>query len=150
MKKNTIIAACLVILGFVVSARALSPEDSWYCDGSQWVKHGNPATSAPQTQCGTRALKSPEQIDFDETGHLVKDNPGLKPGAWYLSYEKPGSPALYKELTFDNMSICEFNGSKGVCPDVLLPSSTMTRVRGVAYGDVVWVSDAVSGVSLGK
>lgn len=69
-------------------------------------------------------------INFDETGHFVKDNPGLKPGVWYLIYEKPGAPALMAELVFDDKSTCVWGDRQGVCPDVFLPRSSLTRVRG--------------------
>jgi hypothetical protein len=149
MKRNLIIGGIVLVFGLLGIARVTTPEDGWFCAEGQWVKHGNPSTPHPETKCNDQKLESPEQIDFIETGHFMKDAPGLKPGVWYLSYEKPGSPALYKELVFDEMSLCTYNTTRGKCPDVLLPSSAMTRVRGVIYGDVVWVSDAVSGVSGG-
>ena len=31
---------------------------------------------------------------FVHDGVVIKDNPGFKPGVWYLSYEEPGSPGL--------------------------------------------------------
>ncbi|MDD5098229.1 MAG: hypothetical protein PHD31_00680 [Candidatus Pacebacteria bacterium] len=47
-----------------------------------------------------------EENNFIKTGNLVKDNPGLEPGVWYLVYEMPGSPAINKKLSFDDKSIC--------------------------------------------
>lgn len=35
---------------------------------------------------------------FDQEGNLVRNNPGMKAGVWYLVYEKPGQPALGSEL----------------------------------------------------
>lgn len=84
-------------------------------------------------------------INFEETGHLVKDNPGLKLGVWYLIYEAPGAPALTVELFFDDNSYCVYNGVQGECPDVLLPSSTLTEIKGYEENDVVRVVSAVSG-----
>jgi hypothetical protein len=145
MKKNTIIilAIVVVILGSLFVLRLVSPEDNWICVDNSWVKHGNPSAPKPANGCGDSVAVI--AIDFDETGHFVKDNPGLKPGVWYLVYEKPGSPALYKELVFDNQSVCMFNGKQGTCPDVLLPSSALTHVRGMISGEVVRVAEATSG-----
>lgn len=37
---------------------------------------------------------------FTETGVLVRDNPGLKPATWYLSYQSPGRAEEILELSF--------------------------------------------------
>ena len=44
--------------------------------------------------------------DFDETGNLVVDTPGLPPGVWHLVYEAPGAPALTAALEFTAQSQC--------------------------------------------
>lgn len=36
---------------------------------------------------------------FQETGVLERNNPGLKPGTWYLSYQSLGNPVLSIELS---------------------------------------------------
>lgn len=79
---------------------------------------------------------------FNKIGHLVKDNPGLKPGVWFLVYEAPGAPALTQELLFDKDSVCITNGQTGECPDVLLPLSSFIRVEGDLYNGVVRVFKA--------
>jgi hypothetical protein len=38
------------------------------------------------------------EINFRKSGHIFINNPGFKPGVWYLTYEEPGQPALSKEL----------------------------------------------------
>ena len=73
---------------------------------------------------------SRSMINFEKLGHLVKDNPGLKPNTWYLVYEAQGAPALTVELLFDQESHCVYNGTQGACPDVLLPSSSLTEIKG--------------------
>ncbi len=45
----------------------------------------------------------PEEINFNEEGNLIKNNPGFKPGVWFLVYEKAGSPALSVELLFEKI-----------------------------------------------
>lgn len=44
--------------------------------------------------------------DFDETGNLVIDTPGLPAGVWHLVYEAPGAPALTAALEFTAQSRC--------------------------------------------
>lgn len=56
MKKIvSILAIFVLIAGIILTIRFLfgGPEDSWICDNGQWVKHGNPEASMPQTGCGT-------------------------------------------------------------------------------------------------
>ncbi len=43
---------------------------------------------------------TPEEVNFNQVGNLLRDNPGLKPGVWYLSYGEPGKPGLKAELQF--------------------------------------------------
>lgn len=121
------------IFGIFFVLRFAAPEDAWICTDGQWVRHGNPSSSQPQNGCGENMAT--EDIDFDEVGHFVKDNPGLKPGVWYLIYEKPGAAALSAELIFDDKSVCTWGGERGPCPEVFLPRSSLTRVRGVLTQD---------------
>lgn len=44
--------------------------------------------------------------DFEETGNVVRDSPGLPPGVWHLVYEAPGAPALTVALEFTAQSEC--------------------------------------------
>jgi hypothetical protein len=106
-------------------------EDTWLCTDGQWVAHGHPAAPIPQEDCGNPAPIA----DFNETGHLASDLPGLKPGTWYLVYEKPGAPALTAQLWFASSSVCVFNSTRGTCPDALLLSSAMTHVTGMKKTD---------------
>lgn len=117
-------------------------EDTWLCQGGQWVKHGMPSAPMPTSRCGET---SPLEINFDKTGHFAKDTPGLKPDTWYLVYEEPGAPALTAELRFTASSACSYGPTTGQCPDVLLLSSALTHVRGVRDSEgVVNVVSAVS------
>ena len=78
--------------------------------------------------------------EFNEAGNLVKDNPGLEPGVWYLSYEKPGKPALTKKLVFVESSTC-IDGSEdsGCSPEELIVGSRV-RITGSEEGGAVVVS----------
>jgi len=77
-----------------------------------------------------------EQTNFSETGNLVKDNPGLKPGVWYLVYEKPGSPALSTEIKFSEDSVCKIGTISQPCQQIALGNGD----RAVTVG---WVVDGV-------
>jgi len=46
-------------------------------------------------------------VNFNETGNLIRNNPGFAADTWYLSYEKPGQPGLSVELSFDSESKCD-------------------------------------------
>jgi hypothetical protein len=43
------IAAVFILLAvrFILSG----DEDTWICDRGQWVRHGNPSSPVPQTNC---------------------------------------------------------------------------------------------------
>ncbi|MEX2341182.1 MAG: GerMN domain-containing protein [Candidatus Paceibacterota bacterium] len=40
--------------------------------------------------------------NFSHDGVVIKDNPGFKPGVWFLTYEEPGSPGLSVELDLNS------------------------------------------------
>jgi hypothetical protein len=69
------------------------------------------------------------QIDFERTGNLVRNNPGLPPGVWFLLYEEPGATALTVELEFAAESSCVIEVQATAC-DVLEPGSRVV-VAGV-------------------
>jgi hypothetical protein len=73
---------------------------------------------------------SPEpdnQINFIHDGNLIINNPGLKSGVWYLSYEEPGKSALSVELKLADQNMD-------------LQSGMRARVEGFQSGNVVQVS----------
>ncbi|MDD5547371.1 MAG: GerMN domain-containing protein [Candidatus Pacebacteria bacterium] len=56
-KINKILIISMAALAVAVVALAIrftlgGPEDSWICSDGQWVKHGNPSVSQPDTLCG--------------------------------------------------------------------------------------------------
>jgi len=145
MKKTYLIAAIVIVFVLVFAVRIISSEDNWVCVKGEWIKHGNPSSDKPSTGCDP--VFKTEEINFNQTGHLIKDNPGLEAGVWYLVYEKPGAPALTVKLSFNNQSVCKYQNNIGVCPDVLLPSSALTNITGVEQNGVVSVVSAISGSS---
>ncbi len=46
-----IVAFIVLLLVIVAGLRLLSGEDSWMCQGGQWVEHGQPSASMPTTAC---------------------------------------------------------------------------------------------------
>lgn len=143
VKRNTIIAGVgvLCVCAIAAALRFNTPEDLWVCQEGEWVAHGVPSAPRPITACGDPVTR----ITFDETGQLLKNEPGLKAESWYLKYEHTDGTKLASELAFDTNSRCISNGSEGKCPDVLLPSSAMTHVRGNARDGVVHVIEAITG-----
>lgn len=87
------------------------------------VRQPPPPAAAPQTPAAPDG--------FQENGVLVRDNPGLKPGIWYLVYEKPGAPALALELHFDAESICADGPRQEVCDPEQFSSGTRVHLEGV-------------------
>lgn len=56
MKKILIGVVCIfaVILMVVFGLRLLGGEDTWICQGGEWVKHGNPSAPKPTELCGAK------------------------------------------------------------------------------------------------
>jgi hypothetical protein len=75
--------------------------------------------------------------DFTKTGNMTFNNPGLKENTPYFVFEEPGSPALSKELIFDENSVCASGAGT-------LPCLAMNMSLDAAYGDK---RVTVSGVS---
>ncbi len=108
------IVATLCVLGLLVAGLRFGvggPEDSWNCVDGTWVRHGNPASPAPDGPCGTEN----EPTNFARTGVVVFNNPGLKPNVPYLISEAPGQPALMTELVFDPLSACTATNGSAPC-----------------------------------
>ena len=75
-----------------------------------------------------------EENNFVKTGNLVKDNPGLEAGSWYLVYDIPGSPAVNKKLVLDEKSVC-FES----CSELIQGEKVV--VKGIEKDGVVLVRD---------
>ena len=67
---------------------------------------------------------------FDEVGNVIRNNPGLTPNVWYLTYEKPGAPALTVELDLNAVA----------APYIDLTQGERVHVVGSRSGSVVVVS----------
>jgi hypothetical protein len=52
----------------------------------------------------SQSVFSPRSESFVHDGNLIKDNAGLEPGVWYLSYEEPGSSGLSVKLDLNSVA----------------------------------------------
>lgn len=77
---------------------------------------------------------SEQESSFSHDGVVLKDNPGFKPGVWFLSYEEPGSPGLSVELNLNSVEVSHISLSQG----------ERVRVEGTLYGNVVAVRTITS------
>ncbi len=58
-----VIAVSALVLRLIVGGN----EDTWLCQGNQWVKHGNPSAQIPNTPCGTAKTPAEGQESQQET-----------------------------------------------------------------------------------
>lgn len=72
--------------------------------------------------------------NFAHDGVVIKDNPGFKPGVWFLSYEEPGSPGLSVELDLNSVP----------APYISLTQGERVHVEGTLRGAVVTVRSITS------
>ncbi|MCL5433186.1 MAG: hypothetical protein M1524_03700 [Patescibacteria group bacterium] len=89
---NKLITPLLVIafgLSLIFVARLLfgGNEDTWICSNGEWVKHGNPKSSMPQTGCGDEDW---QKQTFDEVG---------------LSFQIPADTTFRREIANDTGTI---------------------------------------------
>ncbi len=73
---------------------------------------------------------SNSKIDFREKGNLVKNNPGMEIGTWYLVYEKPGESALNKKLIFSSESKCAYEAVTKLCYETQMVKGDRVFVAG--------------------
>lgn len=78
--------------------------------------------------------------NFSETGNIAINNPGLKPGTFYLVYEEPGSPGLSVELSFADKSSCFSNGEETDCSGMEFDAGDRVEVKGFREEGIVRVS----------
>ena len=79
------------------------------------------------------------EMNFNQIGNLVHNNPGQEQDTWYLIYERPGEPGLSKRLEFDSASACAINAPATPCDLSTLVPGTRVRVEGREVIDGVLV-----------
>lgn len=77
--------------------------------------------------------------NFSKTGNLIRNNPGMKPGLWYLVFDEPGAPASSVELAFTGKSRCIIGSYDGACTESLLILGARVEVIGFRVGTQVFV-----------
>lgn len=82
-------------------------------------------------------------LNFSETGNIAKNNPGLKPNAWYLIYEQPGAAALNVELSFDENSFCQINSVSQPCLITTFSNGDKIEVTGRETDNLVIVKNLI-------
>lgn len=76
-------------------------------------------------------------LGFDRRGTLVRDQPGMPAGVWYLLYEAPGAPALSVQVEFTATSACTSLEEPISC--AVVEHGDRVHIRGVQVGDSVRV-----------
>jgi len=46
-----LVGLLLILLLAIAGLRLVSGEDNWFCQGGQWIKHGNPSVPMPNIEC---------------------------------------------------------------------------------------------------
>ena len=77
--------------------------------------------------------------NFLKTGNLVKGNPGMEAGIWYLVFEEAGRPAVSAKLVFDEKSQCEEKGEPKKCDPSAFSQGERAEVSGYNSGQDVLV-----------
>lgn len=89
------------------------------------------------------------EINFSESGTVVKNLPGLKKDKLYLIHERAGQPGLKTELIFDAESLCGNDEDKISCmllsvSDYGFNNGRKIKVRGVVADGAVRVREVVA------
>lgn len=89
---------------------------------------------------GTSPTSTPASAAFEGEGVLARNNPGLKPGVWYLVTEQTGAPALSYELSFTTASTCTVGASAANCLNLTIENGQRVHVEGDIENGVVSVA----------
>lgn len=89
----------------------------------------------------TGDVTPPVSYDFEETGTLTRNQPGLTPGVWYLSYKESGQADLTMRLSFDDNSECLTGTSRGACERSIFENNLAVTIRGTKDGNGVLVGE---------
>jgi hypothetical protein len=81
MKTKLIIISIVVLLILAAIATLLflrGNEDNWICEKGEWIKHGNPKESKPETSCGSTSDKIIDQLENNiPSNQSNEENPAL-------------------------------------------------------------------------
>jgi hypothetical protein len=100
---------------------------------------------AARTLDDTAQSNVPSGEPFAQTGNLVKDNPGMEAGEWYLVWDAAGAPGLNAMLRFNTDSQCEnMEGTMVLCDASSLTVGDRVQVSGQLIDGVVHVEDVLA------
>jgi hypothetical protein len=100
---NLTIGIFLILVVFVVGVRFFGgDEDAWLCDGGQWVRHGNPSSSMPDSGCGEDTVIS-EKTEFSVYFGNSKFNANIQDCSLVFPVERE----ISKTLAVGQMSLEE-------------------------------------------
>lgn len=114
-------------ISILIIAAAIIGGAGYY--GWQWNAKQNNIVPGPETP-----------HNFEATGNLVRNNPGMKENTWFLVYERPGAPAMNIELSFSDSSKCFVGASSTACSEIGVPNGSRANVEGNILKTVVDVS----------
>ncbi|OGZ27604.1 MAG: hypothetical protein A2365_01920 [Candidatus Nealsonbacteria bacterium RIFOXYB1_FULL_40_15] len=84
---------------------------------------------------------SQEEINFNKTGRLAINNPGMDENTWYFIYEEPGQPALVAKLDIKQSAVCYENSAEKSCADIEFLQSQKVEVKGFLSENIVSVHE---------
>jgi hypothetical protein len=87
-----------------------------------------------------KATPAIQEFDFEKTGNITKDNPGMETGIWNLIWEEPGAPALSVSLVFNENSICVKDDIEKPCVPDKFTQGARTKIIGKNKEGVVSVN----------
>lgn len=91
--------------------------------------------------CSPTTTTNIATFDFEETGTLTRNAPGLSPGVWYVEYEEANNPALTMRLSFNEDSVCIQGETEGPCERSIFENDLNVTIRGMRMNDGIVVSE---------
>jgi len=78
------------------------PEDTWICNGSEWVRHGNPRNPKPDRECGIKAQEKGATASVANPASVFcLDQNGS------LEFKADENGNQYAVCVFDDGRVCE-------------------------------------------
>lgn len=95
---GSILVVLLVGLSGLLALRFSNDEDTWICEGGQWVRHGNPANPPPQIGCGSEeiVITSPNPSPTDQTTETTQ---AAITRAFSKKYQRPEAEIIVEVST---------------------------------------------------
>ncbi|MBD3282182.1 MAG: hypothetical protein GF387_01070 [Candidatus Portnoybacteria bacterium] len=98
--------------------------------GGRTIRHIHLVIENNEWKVDKITIPEDETVQFDQTGNLARNNPGMEEDTWYLIYEQPGQPALTDPLVFTSSSICAKGNENTTCDPEELTQGDRVRILG--------------------